>query len=89
MGMMALVIKALAGMIFAVIGLRFWRIANEWNENGEVPKGFIEDVDPKPLLKGERGFQAAISWQRFTSVLIFMFAGLFALSIILQLMGLV
>jgi hypothetical protein len=87
--MVALIAKVLAAWVFAIIGQRLWRTGSEWNENGEIPKDFIEARNPKPLQKGESGFGTAIVWQKFSGVLFLMFAGLCVLSIILQLMGLV
>lgn len=87
--MTALIAKAIAAWVFAIIGLKIWRTGSEWDEKGEIPKDFIEARNPKPLQKGQRGFGAAIVWQKFMGVMVLMFAGLCVLSIILQLMGLV
>ena len=87
--MVALIAKAMAALVFALIGRQFWRTGSKWDEDGEIPKDFIEARNPKPLQKGERGFRTAIVWQKFMGGWVLMFAGLFVLSIILQLMGLV
>ena len=87
--MVSLIAKAMAALALALIGLKLWRTGSEWDENGEIPKDFIEARNPKPLQKGERGFGTAIVWQKFMGGLILMFAGLCVLSIIMQLMGLV
>ena len=87
--MFALIAKAVAAWVFAIIGLKLWRTGSEWGENGEIPKDFIEARNPTPLQKGERGFGTASVWQKFMGGWVLMFAGLCVLSIIMQLMGLV
>lgn len=85
--MTAIIVKVLGIIVFGILGRGLWRQGNEWKANGEIPKESVEAKHPKPVLKGESGFYAGIAWQKAMGVMVWFFAALFALSIILQLMG--
>jgi hypothetical protein len=87
--MTAIIAKIFGIVVFGILGRSLWRQVNDWKANGEIPKEWVEAKVPKPVLKGESGFYAGIAWQKAMSVLVWFFAALFALSIILQLMGII
>jgi hypothetical protein len=85
--MTAIIVKIFGIVVFGILGRGLWRQGNKWKANGEIPKEWVEAKVPKPVLRGESGFYAAIAWQKAMGVLVWFFAALLALSIVLQLMG--
>ena len=87
--MLAIVAKLFGAGVLTTVGLHFWKAAMRWDEQGEVPKEWIERVSPEALKRDERGFATMIVWQKAMAVMIFFFASLCLLSVPLQLLGLV
>ena len=85
--MTAIIVKIFGIIVFGILGRCLWRQGNEWKANGEIPKECVEAKVPKSVLKGESGFYAGIVWQKAMGVAVWFFAALLALSIILQLIG--
>ncbi|RDV06879.1 hypothetical protein DXH95_05645 [Sphingorhabdus pulchriflava] len=83
-----MVIVAICGaVLFGLLGLGLWRQGEQWKQRGEIPKDWVEAKEPKPVLRDELGFGAAIAWKKAMGVVAWLFAGLCVLSAILQLMG--
>jgi len=62
-------------------------MANRWSKNGEIPKDWVEAVEPQPVRRSERGYRAMIVWQKAMAVFAWLFAGLFIVSIGFELIG--
>ncbi|MCL4673742.1 MAG: hypothetical protein KJZ64_12590 [Sphingomonadaceae bacterium] len=82
-----IVAKLLLAAFFVMLGLWFWRMANRWLANSEIPQEWVELVDPKPVRRDDRYFGRTAAWQKVMALLAWFFAGLFVLSIGFELTG--
>jgi hypothetical protein len=85
--MLTIVLKLALAAAIVTVGLWFWRRANKWQAQGEIPKEAVEAVEPRPVLSSDKGFRTAIAWERAMAVLIWVFAALMGLSVVFQLLG--
>ena len=81
-----LFVTVCGAIVFGLLGLGLWRQGEGWKQQGEIPKDWVEAIEPKPVLKGEPGFHAAVTWQKTMSVVAWFFAALCILSVIFQLL---
>ena len=79
--------KLLLAVVFALIGLWLWRMANRWSDNGEISKEWVESIDPQPVGRDDPHFGKAVAWQKLMALMAWFFAGLFVLSIGFELTG--
>jgi len=82
-----IVVKLLLAAFFALLGLWFWRMANRWSADGEIPKEWLDSVEPQPVGRDDRHFSRAVAWQKMMALLAWFFAGLCVLSIGFELTG--
>ena len=80
-------IKLLLLAFFALLGVWLWRMANRWSAEGEIPKEWVESLDPQPVGRDDRHFSKAVAWQKVMALFAWFFAGLFVLSIGFELTG--
>lgn len=85
--MLMIALKLLLGLACVGLGVWLWRRADRWNEQGVIPKDAVEARQPRRWLRSDRGFGAAIAWERMMAILAWAFAALFMASIILELAG--
>jgi|TARA_R110000751_G_scaffold2018_13_gene9757 hypothetical protein len=79
--------KLLLAAVFALIGLWLWRMANSWSESDEIPKDWVESIDPHPVGRDDPHFGKAVAWQKLMAIMAWFFAGLFVLSIGFEMTG--
>ena len=80
-------VKVFLAAFLALIGLWLWRMANSWSTEGEIPKDWVESVDPQPVHRDDPHFDKAVAWQKIMAILVWFFSGLFIVSIGFELTG--
>ena len=85
--MLMIALKLFLGLAFAGLGVWLWRRADHWNRLGVVPEDSVEAKRPRPWLRSDRGFGAAIAWERMMAILAWVFAALFMVSTGIELIG--
>ncbi|OHD09135.1 MAG: hypothetical protein A3E77_15975 [Sphingopyxis sp. RIFCSPHIGHO2_12_FULL_65_19] len=85
--MLMIAVKAASAIALSLLGLWFWRQAATWHDQGEIPEEWVEMRRPRPWRRADKGFRAAVVWQRVMAVLVWFFALMFVASIALQIFG--
>lgn len=87
--MLLIVLKIFLAATLAAIGLWMWRLADRWDEQGEIPSEWVEGSKLHTVKRMDRGFRSSLIWQKIMAILAWLFGALIVISIILQLMGVV
>jgi hypothetical protein len=81
----SILLKCLLFLGFVAAGIGFWRLAASWKQNGEIPVEWTEATEP--VKSNHPHFRLAVGWQRFFAILLWAFALLVMVSIVLELQG--
>ncbi|WP_341711637.1 hypothetical protein [Erythrobacter sp.] len=84
-----IIAKAFFAALLAVFGLWLWRLAERWSSAGEIPKDWVDSVEPRPISSRDSNFGMAVVWQKAMAALFWVFASLCVISIGLELTGII
>jgi hypothetical protein len=82
-----IVVKLFLTAVFALIGLWLWGMGKRWSADDEIPKEWVESVDPQPVGRDDPHFGKVVVWQKIMAFLAWFFGGLCFVSIGFELTG--
>jgi len=81
--------KLVLALIVYLFGVRLWRMAGRWDREGKVSQEWTRPDQPPPSPRNDKGFRAIIFWRRSMGAAFVLFAALIAISVLLQVSGIV